>query len=515
MRHSLEGRHVRVAVVGAGFAGIGAAMRLAGSGETSFALLERAETVGGTWRDNIYPGVACDVPSHLYSFSFAPKADWTHRFSPGQEILDYLTGCAADPQVRDRLHLGTALVDAQWEHQRARWTLQTSRGTMTASVLVLATGRFTEPRIPEVSGLSGFPGPVFHTARWQPDTQVAGRRVGVVGTGASAVQLVPELVDDGAEVTVFQRTAPWVVPKDDAPYSDHQREAFTRDDAARRAHRERIFAELDSGFRARLSGTAENAQLRRHALEHLTSQVEESPLREALTPSYTIGCKRVLLSDRWYPALSSAAITLENSALISTEGTVARAASGAEHHLDALIFATGFEAHRPPVAELVRGADGEPLSEHWRDGMTAYASTSVSGFPNCFLLGGPHSALGHNSALTIMEVQIDHLLSALDHVPEGTSCEVRPSAELSYTRQLDARAADTVWMSQTCSSWYRDDSSGRVTLLWPGTAQEFAQGYSRMDPAQFMFSDARERSGQLSTRPSPLDDTPCQEIITR
>lgn len=490
MTGRLNGRHVRVAVVGAGFAGIGAAMRLTASGERSFVVLERAGEVGGTWRDNIYPGVACDVPSHLYSFSFAPRPDWPRRYASGEQILSYLRDCASDPAIRDRLHLGTSLGEARWHEDSAHWELETSRGRMTASVLVLATGRFTEPHIPEVPGLGSFPGPVFHTARWQ-DADLAGRRVGVVGTGASAVQVVPELVRAGARVTVFQRSAPWVLPKEDAPYAPAEQELFRQDDGARRAHRRRIFAEMDGGFRARLSETEENAELRRRALGHLSAQVSDPRLLAALTPDYAIGCKRVVLSDSWYPALASGAAALENSAFESVDGPTATAASGRRYRLDALVFATGFEAHRPAVAGSVRGSRGKLLSEHWREGMTSYASTAVSGFPNCFLLGGPNAALGHNSALAVMEAQISHLLSALEHLPEGTVCEASRAAEHEYTRQLDARAAETVWTSGGCSSWYRDSSSGRVTLLWPGTAEEFARRYAQFDAEQFTFRKAR------------------------
>ena len=502
MSRSLEGAHVRVAVVGAGFAGIGAAMRLSASGERSFAVLERAQSVGGTWRENTYPGVACDVPSHLYSFSFAPKADWTHRFATGKQIRDYLTACAVDRLIQDRLHLGTSLISAQWHEQDARWVLHTSRGTTTASVLVLATGRFTEPRIPDIPGLGSFPGPVFHTARWQAETDVEGRRVGVVGTGASAVQLVPELVDAGALVTIFQRSAPWVLPKHNTAYTPSHQQLFAHDDGARQAHRQTIFAEMDDGFDARLTGSAQNLELQHQAREHLEHQVADAQLRAKLMPNYTIGCKRVLLSDRWYPALNRAEVMLENSALESVQGNLARAASGRQHQLDALIFATGFEAHRPPMADSVRGHDGQRLSEHWQNGMTSYASTAVTGFPNCFLLGGPNSALGHNSALSIMEVQIEHLLSALEHLPEGQICEVRRSAEEDYTRQLDARSAETVWMSGQCTSWYRDSSSGRVTLLWPGTASEFARRYSRFDPQKFFVRQAPKQTPAL-TAPAP------------
>lgn len=486
--------HVRVAVIGAGFAGIGTAMRLVHAGERSFAVLEQAEEVGGTWRVNTYPGVACDVPSHLYSFSFAPRPDWSRRYASGAEILDYLRSCAATPGVSERIRTGTSLRAARWSAERARWVLRTSAGTLTASTLVLATGRFTEPHVPDIPGLAGFPGPVFHTARWQHGVDLAGLRVGVVGTGASAVQLVPELVTRGAQVSVFQRSAPWVIPKQDATYSLADRERFGRQEPARLAHRREIFEEMDAGFAARITDSVENDALRMRALTHLRHQVPDPAQCARLVPDYPIGCKRVLLSDDWYPALATPAVTLEDSALHAISGATAIAESGRHHELDALILATGFHASRPAVAAAVRGADGTLLSQHWRDGMTSYASTAVSGFPNCFTLGGPNSALGHNSALTVLETQISHLLSALDQVPEGSTCEVRAAAEQDYTAELDQRADRTVWSAADCSSWYRDAATGRITLLWPGSAQEYARRFAAFDPTPFEIHSPAEAS---------------------
>ena len=477
--------HVRVAVVGAGFAGLGTALRLIHAGERSFTVLEQADEVGGTWRDNTYPGVACDVPSHLYSSSFAPRPDWSRRFASGAEILDYLRDCAATPGVAERIRTGTGLREARWSCTRACWVLSTSSGTLTASTLVLATGRFTEPHVPDVPGLAGFPGPVFHTARWQDGVDLTGLRVGVVGTGASAVQLVPELVARGSRVSIFQRSAPWVIPKQDTAYSFQDRERFGRQEAARLTHRREIFEEMDAGFAARLTDSAEHAALRERAMTHLRLQVPDPELRSRLMPDYPIGCKRVLLSDDWYPSLGSPAVTLEDSALHALSGSTAVAESGRRHELDALILATGFHASRPAIATAVRGVGGTLLSRHWRDGMTSYASTAVSGFPNCFILGGPNSALGHNSALTVLETQISHLLSALHQLPEGSVCQVRESAERGYTTELDQRAARTVWSAGDCSSWYRDAATGRITLLWPGSAEEYARRFAAFDPAQF------------------------------
>lgn len=469
--------HVRVAVIGAGFAGIGAAIRLARSGERSFVVLERAGSVGGTWRDNVYPGVACDIPSHLYSLSFAPKPDWRRRFAEGSEIRTYLERCAEEPGVRERIRTGVALLDATWSEGEALWQLQTSNGPITASFLVLATGRFTDPHVPEVPGLDGFAGPICHTARWDAAVAGPGMRVGVVGTGASAAQLVPRLLDAGAQVTVFQRTAPWVIPKDDALYSEAERARFVADDTVREQHRKQIFDDMEAWFVTRQLGTDANAELGQRSLAHLHAQVQDPDLRELVTPGYTMGCKRIVVSDDWYPALSSPALTLEASALAHITDGIAVAASGNAYQLDSLVFATGFEASRPVIGALVHGRDGESLSEHWRDGMVSYASTAVSGFPNCFMLGGPNAALGHNSAVAVLETQITHLLDALDQlaaVGVGTVCEVRAEAERRYTVMLETRAAETVWAAGDCTSWYRDGGTGRITLLYPGTANEYA-----------------------------------------
>lgn len=490
MTGPLQGRHVRVAVIGAGFAGIGAAIRLARSGEDSFLVLEQAEEVGGTWRDNTYPGVACDIPSHLYSFSFAPKSGWRRRFAPGAEIRQYLRDCAQE--VSGHIRRSTRMLSAAWEEAPGHWRVATSAGSLTASVLVLASGRFSRPSLPEVPGLVTFPGPVCHTARWNPEIIPEGLRIGVVGSGASAVQTAPALAAQGAQVTVFQRSAPWIVPKEDAVYDAAQRRRFAVDGTARAEHRRTIFEELDAGFEARILGTAAHASLRRRAQEHLHRHIPRGPLREALTPDYAAGCKRVLLSDDFYPAVASGTVSVEPSPPGSVLGRRLRATSGRSYELDALVFATGFDASSPAFASAVFGRGGESLAEHWAGGMVSYASTAVSGFPNCLILGGPNAALGHNSAVAMLETQFDHLLSTLRRVPEGTVWEVLPEAEEQYTRMIDQRAAATAWMSPGCSSWYRDGGTGRLTLLWPGTATEYRRRYSAFRPERFALTRAAE-----------------------
>ena len=478
--------HVGVAIVGAGIAGLGLALRLADAGRHDVVVLERRDGVGGTWRDNTYPGVACDIPAHLYSFSFAPNPSWTRRFAPGPEIRAYLERCARP--IEDRIRLRTALLAATWQPETATWLVETSAGALQADVLVLAVGRLAEPRIPEVPGLDAFPGPVLHTARWDPDLEVVGRRVGVVGTGASAVQLAPRLAEAGARVIAFQRSAPWIVPRDDAPYSEADRRRFAADDGARAEHREALFREQEAGFAARLLGTDALAAVRERALGHLRAQVADPDLRAALSPEGEPGCKRILLSDDWYPAVARGAIRVVPSPLAAVEGRTAVAASGARADLDVLVLATGFVTGRPPIAESITGTAGT-LAEAWRDGARAYASVAVPGFPNHFVLDGPNAALGHNSAVHMIETQIDHVLGAIACIRDGAVLDVDPQAEQDWVDEVDARVAGTVW--STCDSWYRDPASGRLTLLWPGTAASFRARNGRFDPEPYRVLSRR------------------------
>jgi cation diffusion facilitator CzcD-associated flavoprotein CzcO len=474
---------VDVAIVGAGFAGLGLGIRLARQGVTDFVLLERARDVGGTWRDNRYPGVSCDIPSHLYSYSFRPAPDWSRVFAPGEEIHDYLRQAAVDEGVEPHVRYGAEMVRARWVNRR--WEVTTTAGTWRARVLVLAAGRLTEPRIPDVEGLEHFPGPVMHTARWDDDVALDGARVGIVGTGASAAQVIPRLAERASELVVFQRTPTWVVPRGDRPYSDRERRRLAEHPEAARALREEIFDDAERGVDARRRVRPAIDELRERARRHLHDQVDDPDLRARLAPGYEIGCKRIVLSDELYPALARDHVVLEGSALARVEQGTAVAASGARYGLDALVLATGFHAARQPYAPRVHGRRGT-LAQHWAQGMTAYASTTVHGFPNMFVLDGPNASLGHNSAIYMIETQIDYVLGALDHLTRaGGPLEVSADAERAYVRDVDAAARDTVWLSG-CRSWYVDEASGRLTLLWPGSARSFRERNARFDPAPYV-----------------------------
>ncbi|MCU1476515.1 MAG: NAD(P)/FAD-dependent oxidoreductase [Subtercola sp.] len=479
--------HADVIIVGAGFAGLGMGIRLRRDTQHSFLILERADSVGGTWRDNTYPGVACDIPSQLYSFSFRQKADWSRVFAPGAEIAGYLREAAADEGLLPSIHFGTALESARWDARQNLWRLTTSRGPYTARVLITAAGRLSEPRVPAIDGLESFTGRQFHTAEWNHDIDFAGQRVGVIGTGASAIQVVPQLVARGAEVVVFQRSAPYVVPRNDRAYEPDERARFADHPHALDTARADYFAEAELGFEQKRHDSEAARQHRSRAAAHLEAQVADPALRELLTPDYEIGCKRVLISSDYYPAVASPHVTLEASPLERVSGDSAIAASGRSYELDVLVFATGFETTELPFARLIHGIDGLSLASHWAAGMTAFASTAVHGFPNLFIIDGPLASLGHNSAIVMIEAQIDYILGALTD-PRAV-LEVSAAAEQEYCAELDRRSAQTVWVRGGCSSWYLDARTGRQTLLWPGTAADFRATNGHFDPAPYAVPD--------------------------
>ncbi|MEO9327301.1 flavin-containing monooxygenase [Gordonia aurantiaca] len=497
-RDSAPTVHIDVAIVGAGFAGLGMATQLARRGQETFVVLERADAVGGTWRDNVYPGIACDIPAHLYSFSFRPPADWASRYPSGAEIRDYLEQTVDDEGFADNIWLRTELREARWDETDAQWviTAGTADGavrTVIARTLVLAVGRLSEPKIPDIAGLEGFPGQVVHTAAWHDDVAVDGARVGVVGTGASAVQVIPHLAEAAEELVVFCRTPPYVVPREDRDYTPEERAALLDPEIAAEV-RNRLLTEADAAFRQRLGLHPDIDEIRSRARNHLFAQVADPVLREQLTPDYEIGCKRILLSDDFYPALQRSNVIFEPSALDSVTETKATARSGRTFDLDVLVMATGFEAARPPAAVRVVGRGGERLSDHWSSGMTSYASTVVSGFPNMFVLDGPNAALGHNSAIYMIETQLDYVLGALDFIDANgvRALEVSPEAEEAYTREIDERSASTVWLTG-CDSWYVDPESRRLTLLWPGTAASFRERNGTFDPAPYLTDTTEGR----------------------
>lgn len=476
---------VDVAIIGAGFAGIGMALALQKANRESFILLERAGDVGGTWRENTYPGIGCDVPAHLYGFADHPRPDWSQTYATGSEIQEYLRDVAAEQGITARATFDSPLRRARWSENA--WHLDTGgtgAQTITAQSLVLACGRLTQPRMPDVSGIESFPGPVMHTARWDHSVAIAGRRFAVVGTGASAVQLVPELVRRGASVTLFQRTPAWILPRGGEIYTTERRRHLASDPWALADLRADLYREGESRLASR-SGDPEAATVAHEtARAHLAAQVRSAALRDALTPRYPFGCKRVLLSDDFYPALDAGEVTLEPSALVRVEGRTLVSADGNAYEVDALVLATGFETTQQPYADLVEGEAGQTLAEHWSDGMTSLGSTMVAGFPDLYVLNGPNASLGHNSAVLMAEAQAAFVVRALAE-RGGHPRRVRAEAERAYTREIVERSVGTSWLAEGCRNWYVDERSGRLTLLWPGSVQAFHDRLALIGPGDF------------------------------
>jgi cation diffusion facilitator CzcD-associated flavoprotein CzcO len=482
--------HHRVAVIGAGFSGLGAAIRLRREGIEDFVVLERADEVGGTWQANTYPGCQCDVASHLYSFSFMPNPDWSRGYSKQPEIWEYLRRCADRGGVRPHLRLGCEVIDASWDEDARRWRIETSTGALTADILIAGPGGLSEPSIPTFPGLESFDGPVFHSAAWDHDVDLRGKRVAVVGTGASAIQIVPAIQPEVARLDVFQRTPPWIVPHGDRPIGRLKRRLYRLFPPLQKLARAGVYMSREPlvvglVHRPRLLRVVE-----RLALRHMRRQVPDPDLRRRLRPSYRIGCKRILPSNEWYPALlkENVEVVSEGIAEVRPEGIVDGA--GRLHELDAIVMATGFKVMDLPIAERVRGRMGT-LAETWRDGMRAYLGTTISGFPNLFMLVGPNTGLGHNSLVYMIESQLNYVLDALRLIEERglASVDVRPEVQQAFNDDLAQRLRGSVWNSGGCASWYLD-SRGCNRTIWPRQTWSFRRMTRRFDPASYRLEPA-------------------------
>jgi cation diffusion facilitator CzcD-associated flavoprotein CzcO len=500
-----------VVVIGAGFGGLGMAIRLKQAGFNDFILIEQDDGVGGTWRANRYPGAACDIESHLYSFSFEPNPAWSRTYAPQGEILAYLERCADKYGIRPHLRLGTRVTSAVFDECRGLWTLETSGGTVQARVVVSATGGLSRPSYPDIPGLASFSGKMFHSARWDAGFPLAGKTVAVVGTGASAIQIVPAIASDVGRLLVFQRTPPWILPKMDFPISPEQRERFRRFPALQRLARTGQYLQHELFA---LGFVVEPRILERAsalALRHLKRSVPDRALRKRLTPSYTMGCKRVLLSNDYYAALQR-----ENVALV-TEGIQEACPSGiltrdgVEHAADAIVLATGFQAAEAVAPFPVRGRGGRDLDEAWRDGAEAYLGTAISGFPNHFMIVGPNTGLGHSSMIFMIESQIAYILDAIQTMRRDglRFVDVHADAQALYNRRLTERLARTVWNTGGCSSWYRT-SNGKNTTLWPGFTFEFRLRTRRFDAERYerVPEELSAISGQPTARRAGLPRVP-------
>jgi cation diffusion facilitator CzcD-associated flavoprotein CzcO len=483
----------RVAVIGAGFGGIGMAIQLKQAGIEDFIVLERADDLGGTWRDNSYPGLTCDVPSLLYSFSFRPWR-WSRRYPGRAEILAYLHALIEEHGLGPHLRFGRGVAAAEFDEGAAIWNLAIEGGgTLQAAAVVSAVGQLGRPAMPDLPGREKFAGPSWHSARWDHGTSLTGQRVAVIGTGASAVQFVPAIARHAAQVDVYQRSAPYVLPKADKPYRAVQQATFGRLPLARKAERLRVFLYgelLTSGFVVSPKMLSIPRKMWRRQLE---TQITDPALRDQCVPGYTMGCKRVVFSNDWYPALDRANVSLVTEPVerIVPEGVVT--AGGHTRPADVLIYGTGFAAGEFLAPMRVTGRGGRSLREAWRDGAQAYLGITVTGFPNFFLLYGPNTNLGGNSIIYMLEGQIGYVLAALRALDAGHLAwmDVRPGAQRQFNAWVQSASHSSVWESG-CHNWYTSPS-GRNVNNWPTQTFLYRWRLRRFDLSAYRVTPVSHR----------------------
>lgn len=464
----------RVLVIGAGFGGLAAAYELSHDGLADVTVLEKADDIGGVWRENTYPGAACDVPSNLYSYSFARKNDWGRRYAEQPDILGYIHDTAEQFGLRELVRTGVEVTSAEYDDGTATWRVTTASGeVLEAEVLVPAVGQLSRPSLPNIPGLDSFTGPSFHSAQWRHDVDLTGRRVAVLGTGASAIQFVPRIRQTAGQVTIFQRSAPYVVPKVDRAYTDRHHAAFEKVPGWAAAMRGVIWETTELLGLALTRAKPLARMLQALASSNLKRHIKDPELRAKLTPDYPIGCKRVLFSSDWYPALASDNVDVQTEEITEVTPTGVRTADGRLHEVDVIIYGTGFKATEFLAPMTITGRGGRDLNAEWADGARAHLGIAVTGFPNMFLIYGPNTNLGSSSVILMMEQQagyIRQIVTELARRGPGRAFEVRPSVERAYDAEVQARLDKGVWTG--CDSWYRT-ASGRVTTNWPGLVHEY------------------------------------------
>jgi cation diffusion facilitator CzcD-associated flavoprotein CzcO len=489
---SAGARDVGIAIIGSGFAGLGMAIALKRRGENDFVVLERADDVGGTWRDNTYPGAACDVQSNLYSFSFAPNPGWGRSYSEQPEIQAYLQATADRFDVRRHCVFGADMTSARWDDATRRWLVSTAAGEFRARVLVSAAGALADPTYPDLPGLDSFAGTVMHSARWDAGHDLTDERVAVIGTGASAIQVVPAIQPVVDSVAVYQRTAAWVVPRTDHPVTPLMRRLY------------RFVPGLQKGIRGALYlfreflviGLAKQRRfltpVGRLARAHLHRQVRDPKLRAALTPDYTIGCKRILISNDYFPAVAAPNAELVTAGIAEVRPHSIVTRDGVERPTDTIVLATGFHVTDLPIAGKIRGRDGRSLADVWADGMVTNRSATVAGFPNMFLLVGPNVGVGHTSMVYMIESQVAYVDDALQTMAaEGLAVlETTPQAQEAYRRLIAQKSTGTVWVGGGCASWYLD-KHGHNTTLWPDFTFRFRKLTRKLDRENYVGTPER------------------------
>jgi cyclohexanone monooxygenase len=488
------GVHVGMLIIGAGFSGLGAAITLQKDGYTDFLVLERGDNVGGTWRVNTYPGAACDVPSHLYSFSFAPNPSWSRSYSKQPEIEAYIQRVAREHNVLDRHRFGVEVQEIRWNEDQARWHVSTSQGEFTANFVVSAVGPLTEPALPDIDGLDGFEGEIFHSARWNHDYDLTGKRVAVIGTGASAIQIIPELAKTVGQLHVYQRTAPWVLPRFDREYTKAERLAFAHVPGYQRAIRSAIYWSKELVAFGLTYAPKTLVPVQKLAKRHIERGIADPQLRAKVTPRWQIGCKRILMSNTYYPALAQTHVDVVTDGIVAVRPNAVVSTDGRVREVDAIVVATGFHVTDSPTNERIFGRGGRSLADIWRRaGAQAYKGSTVHGFPNMVVMAGPGTGLGHTSLVFMIESQLNYLRDLLRKTSSQgiATVEVRKDAQSAYTNKIQRGLRNSVWENGGCSSWYRD-KFGKITTLWPGFTFNFRRQTRTFDLNAYHAVSARE-----------------------
>jgi cation diffusion facilitator CzcD-associated flavoprotein CzcO len=485
-----EQRAPSIAVVGGGFAGVGAAVMLRRAGYDDVVVFERADRVGGVWHHNTYPGAACDIPSHLYEYSFAPNPRWSRRFAPQAEIQAYVEDVARRFGVIDRIRTGTEVTRAEWDGERNRWVVETTAGTHEADVLLTACGQLSVPSVPPLPGLDGFDGPAFHTAEWRSDVDLTGKRVAVVGTGCSAIQTVPAIHPIVDHIEVYQRSPGWTIPKMDFAYSERAQRLFERFPIVQRIDRALAAGFFEIGMSAMTRHRWILGPFRAVARRQINKAIKDPELRRKVTPADEVGCKRIMLTDDWYPTLAQPNVDVITDAIAEVTPHGVRTADGVERPADVIVLATGFKTHGFVAPMEIAGAGGRTLHEAWGGVPRAFLGLTVPGFPNMFLLYGPNTNGGSGSVIDVIESGMAHVLEAVRRLERtgARAIEVRPEAADEFDRELREALSQTVWHTG-CTNWYVDEN-GNDPNQWPWSWSEYRRRTATVDPAAYELSAA-------------------------
>ncbi|NLG47297.1 NAD(P)/FAD-dependent oxidoreductase [Gordonia sp. (in: high G+C Gram-positive bacteria)] len=501
---------VEIAIIGAGFSGLGAAIKLTQEGVDDYVLLDRGQDFGGTWRDNVYPGAACDVPSHLYSYSFALNPEWSRSYSHQPEIHRYINAVADEHGIGNKALFGSDVTQAAWDEDRGAWTIHYDRDgqshTVTARTLVGGIGPLCEPNLPDIEGIEDFGGKMVHSAQWDTDYDFTGKRVAVIGTGASAIQIVPQLGKTAGHMDVYQRTAPWIIPRNERPYLGLENWAFKNVPGLQAAIRGGIYS-----FNEVVAAGMTYAPKALKPVEALSRAnifrgIRDPKLRKAVTPTFAVGCKRILKSNEWYPTLDQDNVELVTDGIARVTETGIVTNDGTARDVDVIVVATGFHVTDSPIFGAIVGSGGKSLAQVWEaEGMQAYKGSFVHGFPNLMLLVGPSTGLGHTSMVYMIESQLNYLVDYLRKTRSRgiVRTDVTKTAQDEYNRGLQHNLRNSVWVNGGCASWYKD-RNGNVTALWPGFTFNYRNVTRSFDIAAYDVKTADQVGASAATTAEPV-----------